>query len=139
LNFVKTTDTCYRLSSSLFDTVAEKDLSQIYFREKIDESELVKPKRINELKGNEFEDDEFLEMDEENQDEEFSNAGTSNIIPEISGGVNVDLEKLVNSNRSKDSTPLYDPLIPNKKQNPITSLMKRLDAFKNPPELTLDG
>jgi hypothetical protein len=44
----------------LFDTVAEKDLSQIYFREKIDESELVKPKRINELKGNEFEDDEFL-------------------------------------------------------------------------------
>jgi hypothetical protein len=75
----------------LFDTVAEKDLSQIYFREKIDESEVVKPKRINELKGNEFEDDEFLEMDEGNLNEEISNAGTSNIIPEMSGGINVDL------------------------------------------------
>jgi hypothetical protein len=54
LNLVKSVDTCYRLSSSLFDKIPEKDLSLIYFREKIDESELVKPKRINELKNDEF-------------------------------------------------------------------------------------
>ncbi len=69
LNLVKSTDTCYKLSSSLFQTPVEKDLSAIYFREKIDESEIVKPKRINELKKDEFEDDEFLELDEENLNE----------------------------------------------------------------------
>jgi hypothetical protein len=78
-------------------------------------------------------------MDEENLNEEISHAGTGNLIPEVSGAINVDLEKLVNSNRSKDQSSLYDPLVPYKKQNPIASLMRRLDAFKNPPELTLNG
>jgi len=44
----------------MYSNISEKDLSLIYFREKIDEAELVKPKRINELQDNGFEDDEFL-------------------------------------------------------------------------------
>ena len=65
MSLVKNVDNCYRLSSSLFNNIHEKDLSLIYFREKIDEAELVKPKRISELQNNEFEDDEFLEFDDE--------------------------------------------------------------------------
>ena len=130
---IKTSDTCYRLSSSLFETVAEKDLSLIYFREKIDESDIVKPKRINELKKDEFEDDEFLEFDDENLNEVISHSGTSNLIPEISGGINPDLEKMINIRRSKEESPLYDPLVPTKKENHISSFLKRLDAFRSPP------
>jgi hypothetical protein len=54
LNLVKQIDNCYRISSSLFESRVEKDLSLIYFREKIDEAELVKPKRISELNQEEF-------------------------------------------------------------------------------------
>jgi hypothetical protein len=46
LELTKSIDTCYRISSSLFSNIIEKDVSLIYFREKIDEAELVKPKRI---------------------------------------------------------------------------------------------
>ncbi len=49
LQLVKNIDNCYRLSGSLFNNVIEKDLSLLYFREKIDEGELVKPKRIAEI------------------------------------------------------------------------------------------
>lgn len=38
LQMTKQIDTCYRLSSSLHPSLTEKDLSMIYFREKIDES-----------------------------------------------------------------------------------------------------
>lgn len=46
---------------------------------------------------------------------------------------------MINLNRSKETSPLYDPLVPEKKENHIKSFIKRLDAFRNPPELTLDG
>lgn len=46
LELTKKIDTCYKISSSLFSNIVEKDVSLIYFREKIDEAELVKPKRI---------------------------------------------------------------------------------------------
>jgi len=46
LELTKSIDTCYRISSSLFSNIIEKDVSLIFFREKIDEAELVKPKRI---------------------------------------------------------------------------------------------
>ncbi len=49
LQLVKNVDNCYRLSGSLFSNMIEKDLSQIYFREKIDEGAMVKPKRIAEI------------------------------------------------------------------------------------------
>lgn len=86
LNLVKNVDSCYRLSGALFENIAEKDLSLIYFREKIDESEQVKPKRINEIKNDDFEDDEFLEFDDDFQNQELLsvNNGTNNILPEVS-------------------------------------------------------
>lgn len=36
LHMTKQVDTCFRLSSSLFPSLVEKDLSMIYFREKVD-------------------------------------------------------------------------------------------------------
>lgn len=87
MNLIKNVDNCYMLSSSLFDNIYEKDLSLIYFREKIDESEEVKPKRINELQVEEFEDDEFLEFDDEVPNRNLENSqlnATSTLLPEIS-------------------------------------------------------
>lgn len=78
-------------------------MSLIYFREKIDESEQVKPKRINEIKNDDFEDDEFLEFDDDFQNQELLsvNNGTNNILPEVSMP-DIDLEKIINLNRSKE-------------------------------------
>ena len=39
LSIAKQTDNCFRLSSSVFSTLEEKDLSLVYLKERVDDSE----------------------------------------------------------------------------------------------------
>lgn len=75
----------------------------------------MKPKRISEVENDEFEDDEFLELDNDeiklHQSEQSSVMNASNtFLPENSvADHQIDIDKIFNMNKSKDDVPLYDP------------------------------
>ena len=58
---------------------------------------------------------------------------TGNLLHEtLDNQNNLNLEKIINMGKSVQTSPLYDPYMPYKKENVLSRVMKKLDVFKTP-------